>query len=328
MVISNQVMISLKGLDRKGKIGNAEIGAIAGLPGHMTEYRVWRRFSGMPEEDIENRDWVFSKSRILKDAIAELFTERTGCALRRSDSAYTDGDNPELIAFPDREATEIINDKRIALLCETAGSFSIKRSWGNLVPIASSVFPDADIFDGTEIPPQLYAECQWIYALGGYDALFVARLTDNEFWIYQVPENEKAETELYEMALGWLKEVRDGYVPEVTVPSDALLAYPKAEPGKDKEADEKMLKAYGELTAASRKKKEAEAEEKEARARMQLLMEDAESLSYGGRRLLTYRNERRSGFDLKGFRADYPDIAEDYTTVTETRTLRLPRTRG
>ena len=328
MIVQRPVVKKLSTDDRKGIIGSSSVGAIAGFPGYVTEYRTWRDFMGYRDEIDSDTAWTYKKGHILEGSIADMFTAKTGIELTEAQGAYTDPEHPELICHPDREAEYLIgNDMRIALECKTANSFAVK-NWGPLEPVKLSYreFDSVEIYDGRAIPPQYYAQCQWYYAICGYDDVFLARLTDGEIFIYHVPEDEEMEKFLYSSAIDWIEKVRMGYIPEITAPADVRVAYPHANAGTKAVADDEDIKLFRELLEVEKAKKEASDKEKDLKLKIAAKMKEAEMLvTSEGVQLVTYREETRETFDSKKFRAEFPDIADDYITVSSRRVMRIPQ---
>lgn len=327
MIVKNPVIRKIPADDRKGIIGGSQIGAIAGYPGDVTEYRAWRDYMGYKDKVDPEQQWTYDKGHILEESTAKMFEKRTGIKLTLSD-AYVDPDHPFLICHPDREAEDMIGDQRIAVECKTANSFAIRKGWGDPgEPINIAYMPDVDVYDGRGvIPDQYLMQCQWYYAICGYDAVYLARLTDGELYIYYVPEIEEHEKELYEKAIAWKEAVDSGYVPPISAPGDAALAYPRASQGSKVVVDDDTMKLYREFLELERAKKEMTEREKDLKLKLADRMKDNERLvTSDGTSLLTWKNETRESFDSKKFRLEFPELAEDYITVTTRRVMRLPQ---
>ena len=328
MITVNPIIRKLDADAREGIIGSSSVGAIAGLPGYVSEYRVWRDFMGFRDKPDDDTQWTYDKGHILEESIAELFTKRTGIELRKSD-AYIDPDHPELICHPDRIAAETIDGKVIAVECKTAGTYSIRKGgWEAAEPVMIPYVDGAEVLDGRSLPPQYYAQCQWYYAICGFDAVFLARLTDNELYIYYVPEDERFGKELYSGALEWIEAVRSGYIPEITDPREIRIAYPRETPGTATMIDDETMRIYTALLDAEKRRKEAADEEQDLKLKLGEKMKDAEILvGRDGKKLLTWKTETRLTFDAKRFRAEFPDIASDYLTESSYRVMKLAKSR-
>ena len=95
MIVKNPVIRKIPADDRKGIIGGSQIGAIAGYPGYVTEYRVWRDYMGYKDKVDPEQQWTYDKGHILEESTAKMFEKRTGIKLALSD-AYVDPDHPFL----------------------------------------------------------------------------------------------------------------------------------------------------------------------------------------------------------------------------------------
>ena len=139
---------------------------------------------------------------------------------------------------------------------------------------------------------------------------------------YGSPERK----ELYEKAIAWKEAVDSGYVPPISAPGDAALAYPRASQGSKVVVDDDTMKLYREFLELERAKKEMTEKEKDLKLKLAERMKDNERLvTSEGVSLLTWKNETRESFDSKKFRLEFPELAEDYITVTTRRVMRLPQ---
>ena len=86
------------------------------------------------------------------------------------------------------------------------------------------------------------------------------------------------------------------------------------EPGKEIEASEMAMEAVDRRSVLLSDMQAMKAEADALQLVIANYMEDADTLTYEGRRVLTYKTQAgRASFDAKRFKADHPDLAATYT---------------
>lgn len=328
MITREYIRKKLDVSEREGIIGSSSVGAVAGIEGRVTEYSVYRSFTGSKDSTDSDTQWTYDKGHILEEPTAKMFEKLTGLTLSEPDEAYVDADHPELICHPDREFSIERKGLRCALEIKTTELFAAKASWGIPEPVWDTEMPeDVTVYSGDGIPPQYYAQCQWYYAICGYDRVYLARFTDNEIFIYYVPENAEFGKKLYDSVLEWIESVKNGYVPSPSTPGEIRLAYPKETKDTCLVADNSTMEIFRALQEETRKKKDAEAKIDDLKAKLALYMKDNEILvSNKGDKLLSFGIQKTQRIDTKRLRLEMPDIADDYSYMTESRVLKvIPR---
>lgn len=228
---------------RKGVIGGSDIATILGFESFDSKYRLALKYNGKSPQVSREDSRIFDIGHAAEKYIAERFAIETGLRVAEPDYVYCAEEDPGLVAHIDREIIGTVAGKRCALECKHVNFFSARKEdsgWGE---------------PGTaEVPPRVYAQCLWYCELGGYDMVFVARLTGDELFIYRVNSNEEEQKTMFRKVLAFKKKLDSGFMPAPKTKDDIRIAYPKAAEGKKYVADEKLLKLF----ASYRKAKAAE----------------------------------------------------------------------
>lgn len=324
--------------ERKGIIGGSQVGSLMGISGcYGSEFDVYRAYMGIEEQPTEAMKEAFYAGNRLEEPIAQWFSHMIGQPVKELDYQYIDPDEPRLVLHPDREFVNEINGKRYALECKTASSFAMRGDkWPEAVPIDGSLIPSwvpttledgrtLTIYDGTSLLPGYYCQCLWYMALAGYDAVFLARLTDNRLFVYLVLPNMSQEQQIYDAVRAWIRKVDAGYRPSPSTLDQARTLFPKEEPKKVYVCDEKFLNYIAKYEGLDLQKKSIEQHMDETKALLAEMMGDAEiAKDTEGYKVCTFKSGKQTRFDTTSFKKDEPELYEQYSKTTETaRSLRI-----
>lgn len=112
----------------------------------------------------------------------------------------------------------------------------------------------------------------------------------------------------------WRDNILGGAEPAQTSVRDVLLKYDRHTDGKVIEVGEDVARAYDELKDLRRDISALEERKLRCEDTIKLAFADAEAISYGGQTLARFKAPKPSAkFDAKAFRADHPDLADQYT---------------
>jgi len=151
--------------------------------------------------------------------------------------------------------------------------------------------------------------------LTGCESADLAVLFGNsDFRIYTISRDKEIEAILRKKACHfWEQHILTKIAPPVQNETDCRSLFEKSIPSKTKEADQHDLELVEQLKAINR---ELLGYEKQLSAVKQALMnslQDAESLQFEGRSLITWKTPKPSKkFDSKQFMQDHPDLAAQY----------------
>lgn len=324
--------------ERKGIIGGSQVGCLLNIPGcYGTEFDVYRAYMGIEEQATESMKEAFYAGNRLEEPIAQWFSHMMKQPVKELDYQYIDPDEPRLVLHPDREFVNAIGGKRYALECKTASTYAMRGDkWPEPVPMDGSLIPSwipttlddgrtFTIYDGTSLLPGYYCQCLWYMALAGYDAVFLARLTDNRLYIYLVLPNLEHEKMLYDAARSWIRKVDAGYRPSPSTMEQARMLFPKEEPQKVYVCDEKFLEYIAKYEGLDLQKKSIEQHMDETKALLAEMMGDAEiAKDADGFKVCTFKGGTQTRFDTTTFKKEEPELYEQYSKKTETaRALRI-----
>lgn len=254
--------------EREYGIGASEVGAILGLSPFETPFSLWLKKTGQVPRDEENN--AMRMGHLLEPVVAQLWEDATGQKVIKASAADIIYVHPEydfMRATPDR----IVRGRKKLLECKTT---------------ISDVDED-DLF------PHWIAQVQYqMYVTGIHDA-DLAWLVKGRFFGYQ---NIEYDAEFAEFIAERVKEfwndcVIGGNEPELISVDD--FATKGSEPGKDVEADDKALGEILSLRKVNELLSRDETEANSIKDSIKLYMGDAESVSYDGKILATWKSGAR-----------------------------------
>ncbi len=115
--------------ERRQYIGGSDIAAIMGQSRWKTPYRLWAEKTGKIEiPDLSNNPAVEMGTR-LEQFVAELFSEKTGKAVRKQSKMYQHSQYPFMAAHVDR----LITGSDELLECKTCSQYKLEE-WENKIP--------------------------------------------------------------------------------------------------------------------------------------------------------------------------------------------------
>lgn len=286
-------------LHRASGIGSSEIGTILGVNPFDTPYQLWLRKTGKAPAIEET--FAMKAGHYLEDAVARFWEDESGRNVVKSsagDWLVCQADRPHLRVSPDRLYwLEGRKGERGILECKTTqrnvDADSIPKSW----------FCQVQYQLGTA--EMRYGSLAWLIsgrAFGYRDIAF-----NKEFYEWII-----AEVEAF-----WYNNVLGGIEPLPISVEDVLLKYPTHAEGKSLETTEEVALAchrYNEL-----KEQIAELEDRKAEAEKSIKMafDDAESISYGGLTLATWKGSKPSEkVDVARLKADHPELVAQYIKQT------------
>lgn len=303
--------------DRKGIIGGSQIGAVLGLEGYVTPYDVYLAFNGIPKPISKQTEETFGFGHILEEAIAQMFTFKTGMKTVEVPYVYVVPENHNLLIHVDRE---IISDdgKRRALECKTVSSYAAKKwiEYDNL----NEPYIISDL-----IPEQYLAQVYWYYALGEYDEVYISRITNNKLFTYLVPKpSDSVLKDIIAEVQAFYDRLVSGWVPPMSF-SDQKNVKVKEAPDKPSIiADKDALSAVEELRSLKSSIKDLEERSKQLQTQISDYIGENTYLVFSdGRRLVSYATQSRTTIDTTRLKKEKPDIYRAFSKISENRVFRL-----
>lgn len=279
-------------------IGSSEVATIMGLNPYESAYSLWERKRG--GETTEDNKEVFVRGHIMEQGVAELFCYDSGYKIVKSsagDWIAQSKAKPYMQASPDR-IYKVGKEERICE-CKTCST----------------------TIDPEDIPPYWYCQLQYQLHITGLKMGALAWLS-SVGWQHGYKEIEYnpefgqyIENRVTEF---WNDYIHGDKVPPITTPADVKKAYPVPTQGKSITNikacsacfDNRQLKAE-----LKRIEKQIEANEDA----IKMVLQDAEYLTNEeGEIVASWKTTKPvSRFDTQRFKAEQPELAEQYTTTKE-----------
>ena len=254
--------------EREYGIGASEVGAVLGLSPFETPFSLWLKKTKQVPRDEENN--AMRMGHLLEPVVAQLWEEATGMKVIKASAADIIYVHPEydfMRATPDR----VVRGRKKLLECKTTIT---------------------DV-DSDDIFPHWIAQCQYQMYVTGIHDCDLAWLVKGRFFGYQ---NIEYDAEFAEFIAERVKEywndcVVGGKEPELISVDD--FATKGSEPGKDVEADDKALGEILSLRKVNELLGRDEAEANSLKDAIKLYMGEAESVSFNGKILATWKSGAR-----------------------------------
>lgn len=285
---------------RRNSIGGNDAAAILGLSKWSSPLAVYADKMGLIPEKEDNEP--MRQGRDLEEYVAQRFTEQTGLSVRRENHILVNDVNPFMHANIDRR----IVGKNIGLECKT-----------------TSVYNDTD-FEGGDVPPEYYTQCQHYMAVTGWDFWYLAVLVLNKvFYVFEVPRNEDDIAALIDVERNfWNNHIVANDPPEPIEQDDETLKklYPH-----DETAYAPLYSVSPVIRELIEKKavaKQLEGEIKALENRIKMAMGDASEGS-DGIHTVTWKTTISNRFDTKAFKVKHPDLYKQFTNETSSRRFLL-----
>lgn len=308
---------------RRQGIGGSDVAAILGLsPWHTAvDVALEKRGECPPKGNQEAMHW----GSLLEDVIALEYARVTGRRVQRVNATLRHPDHDWMLAHIDRAIVnrEVAGNVRWRggrlttdrlLECKTANGFAAQ-AWGE---------PGSDA-----IPDHYLVQCQWYLGITGCEVADLAVLIGGQdYRAYSIPRDEGLIGAATQAAERFWRNLQQGIFPEPQSVEDARRLWPLHQAGKSVIVGPEVADACLRLEQLAAERKRLEEEEEQAKARITAAFGDAEEITHQGRRLATWKSQAWSRVDVTRFKAEQPQIAEQYTSGGESRVLRLNRTKG
>jgi len=290
--------------DRATGIGGSEAGAVLGLNPWTTPLDVYLRKIGEAEE-FEGNAATFWGTK-LEAVVAEVLAEKRGIKLRRRNATLRSDKYPWMTGHIDRE---VVGEK-ILVEIKTASQYTMDR-WG----------PE----DTEEFPDEYKAQIEHYFELTGYEqALLAVLIGGRDFRVYEYLRDDDFHEILLEREREfWQEHVVKRVPPPPTTVDDILALYPSDDESVAV-ADERTLDAIASLRDVKAQLKELTEAKKNLEFQVKAAMGPAAVLTGpSGGTLATWKAQTRRTIDTKRLRAEMPEIADELTTESTIRVLRL-----
>lgn len=261
---------------RTGGIGGSDISAIIGKNPWASPLQVYMDKLGLSEPKEETEPMYFGK--MLEPVVAQTFSERTGLAVKELRFVLQDTTYPHLLASVDR-VIEHPEWGRGILECKTANAFKL------------------DDWQYGKVPEYYYYQVQHYLGITGYSYAYIACLIGgNTFRYSRIDPDPDCIAYLREAATDfWYNYVLLNRMPDVSYLDRYAVQsiYPEHTAGEKLHIGDEEYRMVEELLAARKRVKQAEQHEELCRNRITALMGTAETLHYGGEKLISWKTNKK-----------------------------------
>lgn len=283
---------------RRGSIGGSDAAAVMGLNPWKSAYTLWLEKTGELEEEDKSDIEAVHFGEVLEEVVAREFCRREKKQVRKC-GLYQSEKYPFLTGSFDR----LINGEQAGLEIKTASSYK-RAEW-----------------DGGEIPPAYYIQCQHYMLVSGFPRWhLVALVGGNHFVDWTIERNDKDIAALLDAERDFWDKVQRHIMPEIdgsestSISLKAMYAGGNVEPIALPGEALSLLKRLDELREA---KGDIEGQTEEIKNKLCAMMGDNEIAIAGegdaARRVTWKTYPGRVTIDSKGLKADLPDIYAKYS---------------
>lgn len=282
-------------------IGGSDVSAIAGLNKWKSAVQVFlEKTQAIEKEDIQSESAYFGN--VLEEVVAREFSKRTDLKVQRRNAILQHPEYPWMLANVDR----LIVGEKIGLECKTASEY-LKKEW-----------------EDEEVPAAYLLQCQHYMAVTGYEAWWIAVLIGGNKFVHKKIERDE---ELIQYLIDiekdfWLNNVKKNEPPmfDGSDSSTELLKHLYPESITDSfvslgKQEELLIEARDQVDREIKALQEQKAEY-ENKIKAKLGTSEAggtENYKVFWKSYITNR------FDSKRFKADHPDLHEQYIKKSKSR---------
>lgn len=189
-------------LDRHKYIGGSDIAAIMGMSRWKTPLKLWtEKTLRVPAPDLSNVEAVEMGTE-LEQFVADMFTKKTGKAVRRAPKTYWHPDYPYMVAHVDR----LVTGSDELLECKTCSVFK-KDEWEN-----------------DEIPQEYILQVMWYLGITGRRVGHIAVLIGGQSFKYkQIEFDQELFDQMVEAAKEFWEKVQNDIPPALMANDDETL---------------------------------------------------------------------------------------------------------
>ena len=287
---------------RRNSIGGSDAAAACGQSPWVSQLALYCDKMGLIPDRETNES--MRSGTYLEEYVAQRFMEETGKKVRRDNAMWCDEEYTFLTANVDR----VIVGENAGLECKTMNDYSAN---------------DFD-FESGEIPVQYYYQCQHYMMVMGWDYMYIAFSTNFKFIWLKIDRNDTfIDTMRLQEVDFWYNHIVKRLRPEADGSESSMEVLEDLYPEEYKDATISFdFDALGErYLYLNDLEKRASAGKAEIKAKICDTLQNAEegiSANYKA----TWKLKESGKIDTKRFRADYPDLFEEYKKP-KTRTFNL-----
>ena len=289
---------------RKTGIGGSDAGAILGLNRYSTAFSVYCDKLGLTPEKEDSE--AMRQGRDLEEYVAQRFCESEGKAVKRFNFMIRSKKYPFAIADVDR----VIVGENALLECKTTSP------------------RNPTDFEGGEIPPYWYCQCQHYLAVTGCNVCYLAVVVlGKAYYCFKIWRDEKE----IEALMGFERDFWENNVlakvepsPDGSKTADEVIKQMYEHSNEDlatvdltpfSEAIKEYARLGGEIAELTGKRDAIEQE-------LKLYLKEAEVGECDGARI-TWKSQTSRRIDTKRLKAEMPEVYEQYANESVSRPFRI-----
>lgn len=305
--------------ERRSGIGGSDIAAIARLSPYRTPLDVFLDKHG-GTADSDNETPAMYWGTVLEDIVAQEYKSRTGRRIQRVNQILRHPRYDWAIAHIDRAIINSDIARRVfwrngrlttdrLLECKTANGFRAA-DWGEL--------------DSDQVPDHYLLQCQWYMGITGADYCDIAVLIGGQdYRMYSLVRDNDVIANLLTIGERFWRNTKQGLQPDPATSAEANRVWPQSQAGQAVIVDASIAEACAELAHIAAQRKQLEAQEDALQTQVKKAFGEAETITHMGRKLATWKTQTSERVDVARLRIEQPLIAEQFSTTTTSRVLRL-----
>lgn len=285
---------------RRPRLGGSEIASVIHINPWESRYELYLRKRGEAPDKEENDTMLLG--HLMEDVVAQLLQKKLGIQIIKNTSGnliYLSEDYPFAEASPDRLGYPA----------------DVKKSEDNKIIV--EIKTTQKTIDEEDIPAHWICQVMWYMGITGYTKALIAWLTQGRTFGYKwIDFDQEFFNMLAEEGRQFMEDVKNGNTPEAVTAADVASRYPTHTPDKQIEVNESVALACEKYKELKKQIKDIEAELEPVEEMIKVAIMDAESITYGGLTLATYKASKDSlKFDKKLFESENPELLQKYTKL-------------
>lgn len=287
-------------MDRKGFIGSSDIASIMGMSRWKTPLMLWSEKTGEIEpKDLSDVEAV-EMGNELEETVARLFTKRTGLKVRRAPKIY----ESEVGLFK-AQVDRLVEGTDELLECKTCSAWKAKE------------------WEGEEIPQEYILQVLWQLMVTGRNVGHIAVLIGGQCFKYKkIEADQEMFDRMREVALSFWQMVLDKTPPRATGLDNEFIVDLYPQHNEQVQAVEELNDTIGLLQQVKGTIADAEAQKDELEAKIKAVIGEQLGVKTS-QYVVTWKRQPSVRLDTKVFKAEKPEIFNQYAVKSETRILRV-----
>lgn len=288
--------------ERMTYIGGSDIAAIMGQSRWKTPYRLWAEKTGKIERpDLSDVESVEMGTR-LEQFVADIFSEKTGKAVRKAPKTYSHPDYPYLVAHVDR----LVTGTDELLECKTCSAYKLEE-WEN------------------KIPKEYVLQVVWYLGITGRKKGWIACLIGGQKFVYmQIDFDEELFNLMVEKAVKFWDMVQNKIPPLILPEDDDVLGEIYSEHTDDMMVLQDLNDRVAYLQEVKMHIEDLSKEKRELETELKTVIADKAGFTTD-RYKVTWKTQTANRIDTDRLKDEQPEIIKNYMQEKKFRILRITK---